>query len=65
MIRRHIPVFLACIVGATAAALWLANRRVDVALPSFANVRESFRPSDISLLDRDGDILHQVLRSAP
>jgi penicillin-binding protein 1C len=59
MIRRHIPVFLACIVGAAAAALWLANRRVDVALPSFANVRESFRPSDISLLDRDGDILHE------
>jgi penicillin-binding protein 1C len=30
-----------------------------VALPSFAEVRESFRPTDMSLLDRHGQILHE------
>ncbi len=59
MIRRHIPVSLACIVCAAAAALWLTTRRADVALPSFANVRESFRPVDIRLLDRHGEISHE------
>jgi penicillin-binding protein 1C len=51
--------FLACFVYAAAAALWLTARRADVALLSFAIVRESFRPLDISLLDRHGEILHE------
>jgi hypothetical protein len=51
MIRRHLPVFLACFACAAATALWLMNRGADVALPSFTEVRESFRPSDTSLLD--------------
>jgi penicillin-binding protein 1C len=59
MIRRHLPVLLACIVCAAAISLWLTDRGSDGALPSFADVRESFRPSDISLLDRHGEILHE------
>jgi penicillin-binding protein 1C len=59
MIRRHLPVFLACFVCAAATALWLMNRGADVALPSFTDVRESFRPSDTSLLDRHGNILYE------
>ena len=37
----------------------LIGHEADVALPSFAEVRESFRPSDMSLLDRHGEILHE------
>lgn len=59
MIRRFLPVVLACTVCAVAAALWQVNGRDDVALPSFTDVRASFRPSDSSLFDRQGHILHE------
>ena len=58
MIRRYLLVMLVCTVCAAAAALWQVNRRADVTLPSFIDVRASFRPSDSSLLDRQGNILH-------
>jgi penicillin-binding protein 1C len=59
MIQRHLPVVLACIIGTAATALWLMLCRADVGLPPFTDVRDSFRPSDNSLLDRHGNILHE------
>ncbi len=59
MIRRLLLVFLGCLAWAGAGTLWLTGRGADVALPSFAEVRASFRPSDVSLLDRHGEILHE------
>ena len=59
MIRRYLLVMLVCTMCAAAAALWQVNRRADVTLPSFLDVRASFRPSDGSLLDRQGRILHE------
>ena len=59
MIRRYLLVMLVCTVCAAAAALWQVNRRAEVTLPSFIDVRASFRPSDSSLLDRQGHILHE------
>jgi penicillin-binding protein 1C len=47
-------------VCALTAALWLADARAKMALPSFAEVRAAFRPSDATLLDRHGNALHEL-----
>ena len=59
MIRRQWPVVLACIVCAASAALWMLSREAGAVLPSIMEVRASFRPSDSSLLDRHGTIIHE------
>jgi penicillin-binding protein 1C len=59
MTRRHLPIVLACIVCAASVALWTMHRGAGAGLPSFAGVRESFRPSDHSLLDRHGTVLDE------
>lgn len=48
----------AALVGVVAvlACAWLARGGV----PDFAAVRGSFRPSDVALLDRHGEILHEL-----
>ena len=59
MRRRLCLIILGCLICAAAVALWLTGSGTSVALPSFAEVRESFRPSDMNLLDRHGEILHE------
>jgi penicillin-binding protein 1C len=55
--RQAMLALAAVAAGATlGAAAWLA--RGDV--PDFAAVRASFRPSDVELLDRRGDVLHEL-----
>jgi penicillin-binding protein 1C len=59
MTRRRSLVILGVLMCAAAAAIWLTGSGTSVALPSFTEVRESFRPTDMTLLDRRGEILHQ------
>jgi penicillin-binding protein 1C len=56
---RHLSVALLGLIVCAAGAVWLKGRATDVALPSFAEVRASFRPSNMRLLDRHGEILHE------
>jgi penicillin-binding protein 1C len=59
MTRCLLVALLVCLVCAGAWALWPIGTRVGVELPSFVEVRASFRPSDLSLLDRYGKTLHE------
>jgi penicillin-binding protein 1C len=43
-----------------AALGWLALGNPGGALPSFEEVREAYRPSDVCLLDRDGEVIHEA-----
>ena len=45
---------------AALALLWLASPREALALPSFADVRTAYRPSDARLLDRHGEVIHEL-----
>jgi penicillin-binding protein 1C len=59
MTRRLWLVVLGWLICAAAAAIWLTCSGANLALPSFAEVREAFHPSDMNLLDRHGEILHE------
>ena len=56
---RHLSLVLLGSMLCAAGAVWLIGRAADVALPSFAEVRAAFRASDMRLLDRHGEILHE------
>jgi penicillin-binding protein 1C len=58
MRRRRSLVILGVLIGTAAAVIWCIDNGANVALPSLAEVRDSFRPSDMNLLDRHGQILH-------
>ncbi|HEY7675850.1 MAG TPA: hypothetical protein VIG69_02170, partial [Candidatus Methylomirabilis sp.] len=49
-------------IGALAALalLCLASPREALAVPSFADVRAAYRPSDARLLDRHGEVIHEL-----
>ena len=55
------PLWLVLLVGMTcamAASLWwTTGTRPELRLPGYAEVRASYRPSDVTLLDRNGEIL--------
>ncbi|HSF34212.1 MAG TPA: penicillin-binding protein 1C [Candidatus Tectomicrobia bacterium] len=59
MTRRPLLALFLCMVAAAAGALWLTGIEGHRTLPSLAEVRGLFRPSDVSLLDRSGRILHE------
>jgi Transglycosylase len=59
MTRRRPMVILGVLMCAAATAISLTGSGTRIALPSFAEVRDSFRPSDMTLLDRRGEILHE------
>ena len=55
-VRRGVVVVLA-----VSALVWAGGRLlVAGAVPTFAAVRASFRPSDVELLDRNGEVLHEL-----
>jgi penicillin-binding protein 1C len=39
--------------------LWMASRQADVTIPSYVAVRAAYQASDISILDRHGEVLHE------
>ena len=59
MRRRLVVVSFGGLICVVASIIWLTGSATEVALPSFVEVREAFRPSDRSLLDRHGEILHE------
>ncbi len=56
MSRRALLVIL---LGAS-ALFWLAFRAPLPVVPSFQSVRVAHRPSDIQLLDRNGEVIHEL-----
>jgi len=50
---------LALAAALLAVSGWLLGRP-DPSVPTFADVRAAHRPSDISVLDREGAVLHEV-----
>jgi penicillin-binding protein 1C len=59
MTRPAPLVLLFCMVAAAAGARWMTGVEGHHILPSLAEVRAAFRPSDVSLLDRYGGVLHE------
>jgi penicillin-binding protein 1C len=53
-------VLLAAVLCAMAAVFYHALSGTAVTLPSYAEVRAAYRPSDVRLLDRHGEILHEL-----
>jgi len=51
--------FLAAAILAAAGLLWLEIGAPDSPIPSFAQARAAFRPSDARLLDRHGEVIHE------
>jgi len=47
-----------------AGLLWLAFRTPEPTVPSFQVIRAAFRPSDVQLLDRNGEVVHEVRTDA-
>jgi penicillin-binding protein 1C len=60
MMRRLWLALLGGLTCTAATCLAPASSRVELALPSYAEVRASYRPSDVNLLDRNGDVLHEL-----
>lgn len=58
--KRRVSVLLlaACIISIPLMA-WLLAGDTAAVLPSFAEVRRTYHPSDVRLLDRHGEILHE------
>ncbi len=51
---------MVCFLLGAFAILWLAFGTPDPAVPSFQAIRAAHRPSDARLLDRNGELLHEV-----
>lgn len=52
-------VIAAGVVAVGVVAALGALRATRPAVPTFAGVRDAYRPSDVRLLDRDGVVLHE------
>jgi penicillin-binding protein 1C len=60
MTRRLWLVLLGTLLCAVVVVFYRARSGAEVALPSYAEVRAAYRPSDVSLLDRHGEVLHEA-----
>ena len=60
MTRRPWLVSLVALLCAIAVVFSRARGGAEVPLPSYGEVRAAYRPSDVSLLDRHGEILHEA-----
>ena len=59
MTRRRRLTWLGSLTCAVLICLWMTSRQADVAIPSYAAVRAAYQASDISILDRNGEVLHE------
>jgi len=59
-IRRPLSVAGAVLLALGAGLVWLAFQVSPPPMPAFEAVRAAHRPSDARLLDRHGDLLHEL-----
>src|SRR5215470_18760970 len=63
MSSRHVLAvgagLVALVAGIVTVALWLGLGAPISSPPSFERVRASWKPSEVSLLDRNGEVIHE------
>jgi penicillin-binding protein 1C len=59
-VRRAASLILPILTLGAAGLLWSAIRIPEPAVPTFQAIRAAFRPSDVQLLDRNGEVIHEV-----
>src|SRR5688500_9977956 len=59
MRRRWRLTLLASLTCALLICVWMASRRVDVVIPAYATVRAAYQSSDVRVLDRNGETIHE------
>ncbi|MBI4014101.1 MAG: penicillin-binding protein 1C [Candidatus Rokubacteria bacterium] len=57
---RRLPAALGLALSVGAGLAWLALGGPPPRVPAFETVRGAFRPSDVALLDRHGEVVHEV-----
>lgn len=60
MTRRIWLVSLVTLLCTIVVVFYRARGGAEVPLPPYVEVRAAYRPSDVGLLDRQGEILHEV-----